>query len=390
MAAAKNVTSRRTVLKSSFAAAGLGLLGIPEWAMPVLAQGVAVVPFTDIPANFNTNPSDVVRVLDIRKIDGAVTPRDQFFTTQHYGHPVVNPATFRLKISGLVERPKSFTVDEIKGMGRDELMAGFECSGNGRGRVQGFASNGRWTGVPLRKVLKEAGLKSEGHEVVFFGADHSEEETDFRQQKVKLDQAFGRSLTYEKALGADPLIAYALDGEPLTRHQGAPLRLIVPGWYGVANVKWLAHIHVQQDPYMGKFQARWYRTMREEKIDGETVWNETAVTHMRLKSVIARVTKEGAEYKIFGFVLNDGTPLRSVEVKVDDGSWQAATTDASAGKYGWKLFSYMWKGATPGEHTIVSRATDRDGYVQPDLSELADKKTFLEDNSQFPRKVMIA
>ena len=390
MAAAKSVTSRRTVLKSSFAAAGLGLLGIPDWAMPVLAQGATVVPFTDIPANFNTNPSDVVRVLDIRKIDGAVTPRDQFFTTQHYGHPVVNPATFRLKISGLVERPKSFTVDEIKGMGHDELVAGFECSGNGRGRVQGFASNGRWTGVPLRKVLKEAGLKSDGHEVVFFGADHSEEETDFRQQKVKLDQAFGRSLTYEKALGADPLVAYALDGEPLTRHQGAPLRLIVPGWYGVANVKWLAHIHVQQDPYMGKFQARWYRTMREEKIDGETVWNETAVTHMRLKSVIARVTKEGAECKIFGFVLNDGTPLRSVEVKVDDGSWQAATTDASTGKYGWKLFSYMWKGATPGEHTIVSRATDRDGYVQPDLSELADKKTFLEDNSQFPRKVMIA
>jgi DMSO/TMAO reductase YedYZ molybdopterin-dependent catalytic subunit len=390
MASAKNVTSRRTVLKSSVAAAGLGLLGIPEWAMPVFAQGVAVVPFTDIPANFNTNPSDVVRVLDIRKIDGAVTPRDQFFTTQHYGHPVVNPATFRLKISGLVERPKSFTVDEIKGMGRDELVAGFECSGNGRGRVQGFASNGRWTGVPLRKVLKEAGVKSEGHEVVFFGADHSEEETDFRQQKVKLDQAFGRSLTYEKALGPDPFVAYALDGEPLTRHQGAPLRLIVPGWYGVANVKWLAHIHVQQDPYMGKFQARWYRTMREEKIDGETVWNETAVTHMRLKSVIARVTKEGAEHKIFGFVLNDGTPLRSVEVKVDDGSWQTATTDASAGKYAWKLFSYMWKGATPGEHTIVSRATDRDGYVQPDLSELADKKTFLEDNSQFPRKVTIA
>jgi DMSO/TMAO reductase YedYZ molybdopterin-dependent catalytic subunit len=390
MAVLKSVTSRRTVLKGSLAAAGLAAMGIPEWAVPALAEGETLVPFTDIPANFSTNPSDVVRVLDIRKIDGAVTPKDQFFTTQHYGHPAIDPAAFRLKLTGLVERPKSFTVDEVKAMGRDDLMAGFECSGNGRGRVQGFASNGRWTGVPLRKVLKEAGLKSEGHEVVFFGADHGEEETDFRQQKVKLDQAFGRSLTHDKALSADPLIAYALDGEPLTKHQGAPLRLIVPGWYGVANVKWLARIHVQEDPYMGKFQARWYRTMREEKIDGETVWNETAVTHMRLKSVIARVTKTGDAHNVFGFVLNDGTPLRSVDVKVDDGSWQPAALDASTGKYAWKLFSYTWKGATPGEHTIISRATDRDGYVQPDLLELASKKTFLEDNSQFPRKVTIA
>jgi len=102
-----NVTSRRTVLKGSLAAAGLGLLGIPEWAMPVLAQGETVVPFTDIPANFATNPSEVVRVLDIRTISGALTPKDQFFTTQHYGHPAIDPAAFRLKISGLVERPEA-------------------------------------------------------------------------------------------------------------------------------------------------------------------------------------------------------------------------------------------------------------------------------------------
>jgi DMSO/TMAO reductase YedYZ molybdopterin-dependent catalytic subunit len=362
-------------------------VGIPEWALPVLAAGETLVPFTDIPANFATNPSEVVRVLDIRQLE-AVTPKDQFFTTQHYGHPAIDPATFRLKISGEVERPKSFTVDELKAMGRDEVAAGFECSGNGRGRVQGFASNGRWTGVPLRKVLKEAGLKADGHEVVFFGADHGEEETDFRQQKIKLDQVFGRSLTRDMALSSDPMVVYALNGEPLTKHQGAPLRLLVPGWYGVANVKWLSRIHVQRDPFLGKYQSRWYRTMREEKIDGDTVWNETAVTHMRLKSIVARVTKDGGQYKVTGFVLNDGTPLRSVEVKVDNGQWQAATIAPAGGKYAWKLFSYTWQGATPGEHTIVSRATDRDGYVQPE--QLAEKKTFLEDNSQYPRKVMIS
>jgi DMSO/TMAO reductase YedYZ molybdopterin-dependent catalytic subunit len=383
------VTTRRDVIKGGLvAAAGLAALGVPEWAVPVLAEGETLVPFTDIPANFATNPSDVVRVLDIRKIDNGPTPKDQFFTTQHYGHPTIDAAAFRLKITGLVDHPKSFSVDEIKAMGRDDVPAAFECSGNGRGRVQGFASNGRWTGVPLRKVLREAGLKADGHEVVFYGADHGEEEAEFRATKVKLDQAFGRSLPREKALSGDPIVAYALDGEPLTKHQGAPLRLIVPGWYGVANVKWLSRIHVQEDPYMGKFQSRWYRTMYEQKIDGEIVWNETAVTHMRLKSVVARVTKEGSAHKVFGFVLNDGTPLKSVEVKVDNGSWQAATIQTPAGKFAWKYFTYTWTGATPGEHTIVSRATDREGYVQPET--LAEKKTFLEDNTQFPRKVMIA
>ena len=260
MASAKNVTSRRTVLRGGLAAAGLGLLGLPEWAMPALAQSETVVPFTDIPANFATNPSEVVRVLDIRTIAGALTPKDQFFTTQHYGHPTIDPAAFRLKVSGLVERPKALSLDELKAMGKEEVVAGFECSGNGRGRVQGFASNGRWTGVPLRKVLKEAGLEDDGHEVVFFGADHGEEETEFRQQKIKLDQTFGRSMPREHALSSDPLVAYAMNGEPLTKHQGAPLRLVVPGWYGVANVKWLSRIHVQRDPFLGKFQSRWYRT----------------------------------------------------------------------------------------------------------------------------------
>jgi DMSO/TMAO reductase YedYZ molybdopterin-dependent catalytic subunit len=381
------VTTRRDVLKGSLAAAGLAALGIPEWAVPALAAGETVVPFTDIPANFATNPSDVVRVLDIRTIDNAPTPKDQFFTTQHYGHPTIDPAAFRLKVTGLVDRPRSLSLDEVKAMGRDELSAAFECSGNGRGRVQGFASNGRWTGVPLKKVLKAAGLKADGHEVVFFGADHGEEETDFRQQKIKLDQPFGRSLPRDRALSDDSLLAYALDGEPLTKHQGAPLRLIVPGWYGVANVKWLSRIHVQEDPYMGKYQSRWYRTMREEKIDGETVWNETAVTHMRLKSVVARVSKDGSAHKITGFVLNDGTPVKSVEVKIDNGPWQAASIQPASGKYAWKVFSYTWTGATPGEHAIVSRATDKDGYVQPE--QLPEKKTFLEDNSQYPRKVMI-
>jgi len=117
---------------------------------------------------------------------------------------------------------------------------------------------------------------------------------------------------------------------------------------------------------------------------------ETAISRMRVKSVIARVTKEGADCKVLGFALTDGTPIKTVEVKVDDGPWQAATMDPANTKYSWKLFTYVWKNATPGEHTLVSRATDAKGRVQPEAADLAEKKSFLEDNGQYPRKVMVS
>ena len=385
-----NRTTRRDVLRGSLAVAGLSALRIPDWVLPALAQGETLVPFTDIPENQRWETPPDRRLLDIRTIDGPFTPKDKFATTQHYGHPVVDPATFKLKVTGLVDRPKALSLDELKKMGNTELIAGFECSGN-RGPTQGLCGNGRWTGVPLKAVLDSAGVKPAAREFVFFGADHGEEEIEWRTQKFKLDQQFGRSLNREQALSGQPFLAHALNGEPLTRHQGSPLRLIVPGWYGVANVKWLAHIHVQEEAYLGKYQARWYRTLRGEMIDGEMKWKESAVTHMQLKSFIARVTKDGSRHKVLGVVLNDGTPIKSVEVKVDDGPWQPATLDpATNSKYSWKLFNYTWNGATPGEHTLVSRVTDTTGKVQPTEQELETKKSFLEQNSQSPRKVMIA
>jgi len=271
-----------------------------------------------------------------------------------------------------------------------DVVAGFECSGNRR-PLQGLSGNGKWTGVPLKAVLDQAGVKPQAREFVFFGADHGPEEVEWRTQKYTVDQQFGRSLNREQALSPDVFLAWALNGEPLTRHQGSPLRLLVPGWYGVANVKWLAQIHIQEEQYLGKFQARWYRTLKGEKIDGETKWVETAVTHMQLKSFLARVTRDGSRHKVLVVALNDGTPLKTVEVRVDDGPWQAATLDpATSSKYSWKLYTYTWNNPTPGEHTLVSRATDVNGKVQPTAEDLADKKSFLEDNSQAPRKIVIA
>jgi DMSO/TMAO reductase YedYZ molybdopterin-dependent catalytic subunit len=386
-------TSRRDMLRGTLTAAGLSVAlpwDLPDWVLPILAQGETLMPFTDVPATLPPPATPDRRTYDIRKIDGPFTPKDQFYTIQHYGHPEVDPASFRLKVTGLVERPKALSLDDLKRIGTADLVAGFECSGNRR-PLQGLCGNGRWSGVPLRAVLNQAGVKPQARELVFFGADRGEEEVDFRAQKFKVDQQFGRSLSREVAMSGDPFLAWALNGEPLTRHQGSPLRLIVPGWYGVANVKWLAQIHAQQDQYLGKYQARWYRTLKGETIDGEVKWTETPITHMQLKSFIARVTREGGRHKALGVVLNDGTAIKSVEVKVDDGPWQPATLDrATSAKYSWKLFTYDWHGATPGEHTIVSRVTDVTGAVQPTEKDLENKKTFLEDNSQFPRKVMIS
>ena len=387
-------TTRRDMIKGSVALAGLGVLGLPEWAFPALTEEQTLVRFTDLPDEIVLERTPDRRIIDIRGIDGVFTPSDQFFTTQHYGHPEIDTATYRLRVSGLVDQPLSLSLDDLRAMPSRELVFGFECSGN-RGPVNGLSSNGRWRGVPLRAVLERAGVQAEAREFVFFGADHGEEEVEFRGRTYPVDQQYGRSLERDQALSDEPLLAYSLNGERLSTHQGRPLRLLIPGWYGAPNVKWLSEIHVQEDPYLGKYQARWYRTLKGEMINGELKWVETAITKMQLKSFIARVTREtadGSRHNVFGVVMHDGTPLRSVEVKVDDGPWQPATLDPATTRerYGWKFFNYTWAGATPGEHTVTSRATDINGNVQPTAEELEVKQTFLEHNLQLPRTLIIA
>ena len=382
-------TTRREVLKGGAALGGLAAFGVPEWAFPALAQDEELVEFTDLPEEIVLERTPDRRIIDVRHIDGPITPADQWFTTQHYGHPDIDPSTYRLQVSGMVDRPLNLSLTDLRNFPSRELVFGFECSGN-RGPLNGLSSNGRWTGVPLRTVLEGAGLQDRAREIVFLGADRGEEEVVFRGRTYNVDQQYGRSLPRDIALSDEPLLAYALNGEPLTAHQGRPLRLLVPGWYGAPNVKFLSEINVQEDPYLGKYQARWYRTLKGEVINGELKWVETAITKMRLKSYVARVTKVGDHHRVFGVIMHDGTPIESVEVRVDDGPWEAATLDpAMTEKYSWKFFTYDWHGATPGEHTVTSRAADANGYRQPTAEELEVKQTFLEQNNQHPRTLII-
>lgn len=386
--------TRRDTLKQGLSLAGFLALG--NSVMPALAQGETDVPFIDYPANFQVGGNGAPRrTFDIRNIDGLIVPKDKFFVLQHFNQPVIDAASYNLKISGKVTKPVEFSLADLRAMHSTDVVAGYECSGNTTRAFQALSSCGRFTGVRLRDVLKHAGLGPKAKEVVFIGSDRGDQEVVFRTTTHKLNQQFARSLTIENAMKAEPILAWAMNGEPLTTPQGAPLRLIVPGWYGVANVKWLSEIHLQEDRFVGNFQARWYRSIvgvggTGTDTDQNTQWMEAEISKLHLKSAIARVKKTGTSHQIVGFVLNDGTPLRSVEVKIDGGDWQKATLDPGNTKYSWKLFSYRWDGATAGEHTIVSRVTDAEGNVQPSLDDLKTKKTFLEDNAQFPRKVKIS
>jgi DMSO/TMAO reductase YedYZ molybdopterin-dependent catalytic subunit len=386
--------TRRDTLKGL--AAGSFLALVQDMAVPAMAQGESDVPFTDIPKTFNpTNPNTPTRLLDIRRIDGMTTPKDQFFAVNHFNRPEIDGAAHRIKFTGMVNKPLELSVADLKAMKSVDVINGYECSGNSGRSMQGLSSCGKFTGVRLSTLLKQAGVQAKAREVVFFGSDRGVQDVVFRAQTFKLEQQFGRSITLENAMKPEPLVAYALNGDPLTREQGFPVRLVMPGWYGVANVKWLAEVHLQEDRYLGNYQARWYRTLRAvggtgEETDPQTQFVENEVTRMHVKSVIARVRKTGNGHEVFGFVLNDGTPLKSVEVQIDGGAWQKATLESANTQFSWKLFRYKWDGATPGEHTLVSRATDAEGSVQPAAAELTRKKTFLEDNAQFPRKVMIS
>jgi DMSO/TMAO reductase YedYZ molybdopterin-dependent catalytic subunit len=374
---------------------GLAALGVPEWMAAKAAQGTQgdeVVEWTDVPPTFNPNPPAGNRSLDTRTIQKTsfITPTEEFFAVQHYGPQQVDPATYRLQLTGLVDKPMSLTLDELKRRPRIEQIVGFECSGNNNPRLNMQMGNARWTGTSLARLLKEAGLKRTAREIVFFGADEGTEDiVHGGGQPQKYDQHFGRSLTVDDASNPDVLVVWDMNGAPLTSAHGAPARLLVPGWYGVANVKWLNHIHVQETRFMGRFMARDYVTLMERKIGDDVIWSETSVSRIRLKSMVARLTRAGDRYTAVGVALNDGTPLKTVDVRIDSGPWQPATLDRENTKYSWKLFTYQWTGLPPGAHTIVSRATDANGAVQPEETDLASKKTRWENNGQFTRRFTV-
>jgi len=386
-----NGISRRAAIKGGAALVGLAALGVPPWAIAQTGPQ-EVIPWADVPQGFDPSAGEGPHSLDTRTIQKSsfITPNDQFFAVQHYGPTQIDPATYKLRLSGLVNKEMEFTLDELKRRPRAELIAGFECSGNNPARLNTLVGNARWTGTSLAALLKAAGLKSTAREVVYFGADHGTEEIAHGGgQPQKFEQNFARSLAVEDAMNSDVLIVWEMNGAPLPAKNGGPVRLLIPGWYGVCNAKWLNHIQVQDRRFMGRFMARDYVTLMERKDGDQTIWEETSVSRIQLKSMVARLARDGNKFVATGFVLNDGTPLRSAEVRLDSGVWQTATMDSQNTKYSWKLFTCEFPAPEVGDHTIVSRVTDVNGAVQPDAADLETKKSRWENNAQFVRKFKV-
>jgi DMSO/TMAO reductase YedYZ molybdopterin-dependent catalytic subunit len=379
---------RRAFLKNSLGATAMAATAsMPFWSKLALAQNEELVPFTDMPEGFQAPPvtPGSVHFLDTRTLDTFYTPNDDFYIVQHYNQPVIPDNEYSLRITGLIDKPLTLSLADLKRRPKVEIDAGFECGGNNPNIFHGLIGNARWGGVSLRRLLQDAGLKESGIEVVFYGADKGNENV----RDTDIEQNFGRSMHFEDALRPEVMLAYEMNGVPLPLYHGAPVRLVVPGWYGVANVKWLNQIHVQDRRYMGRFMARDYVTLSRRDIGGVERWEERSVTKLQLKSSIIRVTRNRDGHNIMGFVLNDGTPLRSVEIRIDDGAWQRAQIDPESTQYSWKVFNLSWKGAASGTHTIVSRVTDVNGQVQATADQLPEKKSRWENYAQFPRTVLI-
>jgi DMSO/TMAO reductase YedYZ molybdopterin-dependent catalytic subunit len=304
---------------------------------------------------------------------GVVMPNAHFYVRNHFQIPKLDPATFRLAVGGLVERPLSFSLRDLHNMRSQTLIVTLECAGNGRTLFQpaiegekwnlGAVSTAEWTGVPLVEVLDRVGVRTGARDVVFRGADGGSVAGHSGATR------FERSLPLDHARDADPLLAYAMNGEPLPIQHGYPMRLVVPGWYAVASVKWLTEIELVDQPFAGHFQADryWYEWER----DGEVV--REPVTLQRVRALITepwpRQEARCGELVIRGVAWSGAAPIARVEVSVGGGGWQEARLVSERKRHSWQWWELITQLQEPGLVTLRARATDLAGRTQPERAE---------------------
>jgi DMSO/TMAO reductase YedYZ molybdopterin-dependent catalytic subunit len=299
-----------------------------------------------------------------------VTPAGLHYLLSHFDVPYVPDSRWQVEIGGRVRSPLVLALEDIKRLPSRTLRVTLECAGNGRAtmtpRYQSMpwayegVGTAAWTGTPLRNLLERVGLLDDAIEVAFIGADRGFDRGH--------EHAYGRSLTREVAQSEDVLVAWAMNSAPLPPQHGFPLRLIVPGWYGMASVKWLNRIEALAKPYDGFQQVSTY--MYRPVPGGPT----TPVTHMRVKSLLVppgipdfysrhRMVEAGPT-ALFGRAWSGaGVPIVRVEVGID-GQWLDVELGAEQGKFAWRGWGFTWT-AEPGEHELSCRATDAEGNVQP-------------------------
>jgi len=309
------------------------------------------------------------RGLPLEALRYDTTPTGLHYLLVHFDIPYIDASTWRLRVGGNVQRELSLSLDALRARPPQTLAVTLECAGNGRARLiprpisqpwlNEAVSTAEWTGTPLPGVLADAGLKQGSVEVVFTGADHGVEK--------EHEHDYARSLTVADATRPEVLLAYEMNGRPLEPQHGFPLRLIVPGWYGMAHVKWLTRIDAVREPFDGYQQhvAYWYK--RDADDPGEPV------TRIRPRALMVppgfpdfltrQRTVEGGRVQILGRAWSGYAGISKVEFRVD-GRWTEATIEESVGPFAWCRWSALWD-ATLGEHVLSCRATDADGNRQP-------------------------
>ena len=377
--------TRRDLLRGSVALAALALARNPlcAFGLPEPEEGATEVPFLDKQSGKNG--------IQWEKLSSWITSNPDVYVVKHYNQPEIDPAKWQLELGGLVKKSAKFSLADLKSRRRKTVAATLECSGNNASAgFMGAVANARWTGTPLAPLLREAEPFKRGIEVGFFGTDGGKEED---RNKKEYAANFSRGLHVADAMRDDILLCYEMNGEPLTPAHGAPVRLVVPGWFGIAWVKWLQRVEVLDRRVMSKYMAREYVTVRGEERGEKTAWRETSIGPMLVKSMIARAEKlRDGTVRLRGAAWTDGTPLAKVELQVDDGLWQHVTLDKSPrSKFSWTFWSFDWRKPAAGEHRLVSRATDAEGRSQPTAEDgvIKLKRTYWEANQQWPRRIQI-
>jgi DMSO/TMAO reductase YedYZ molybdopterin-dependent catalytic subunit len=302
-----------------------------------------------------------------------ITPLGLHYLLVHYDIPVIDAAAWRLEVGGRVERPLALSLDDLAARDAVTAPVTLECAGNGRARLDPrplsqpwlleAVGTAAWTGVPLRALLDEAGVGGDAVEVLFTGAD--------RGVEGGVEQQYERSLPLADALAEEVLLAYAVNGVALPSQHGFPLRLVVPGWYGMTSVKWLTRITVLDEPFTGYQQARAYRFRADPDDEGGE-----PVTRMEPRALMAppgipdfltrRRFAGAGPVEVVGRAWSGWGPIAAVELSSDGGeTWSAATLGTPTGPHAWTPWSCTWD-AQPGEHVLCCRARDATGRAQPD------------------------